>query len=499
MIERSSGILLHVTSLPSEYGIGDLGLNAYEFVNLLARSGQRVWQVLPLNPINGALGYSPYSSSSAFAGNRYLVSPELLIEDGYILPTDLEPMPDFPEGTVAYDQVTDYKERLFDIAWQSFKARSDRSEYDGFNKRETHWLEDYALYQAAKHLHHSKPWDQWQPDIRDREPEALKKLASEQSDRISKIKFEQFVFWQQWYRLKKFANDRGVQLFGDLPIYVNYDSADCWANRELFKLGSDHRPTVVAGVPPDYFSKTGQLWGNPVYDWDQLASTNFEWWMTRLRHLFESFDIVRIDHFRGLVAYWEVPAGDLTAENGQWVDAPAEAFLDAVVEQFKDPALIAEDLGTITDDVVEILEKFGFPGMKILQFAFDSDDPNHRYLPENFDENAVVYTGTHDNNTIVGWFRQEADEATKARLVNYLEKNITENDVHWKFVEMAAKSRARLAVVPIQDVLGLDETARMNTPATAKGNWRWRLTPEQFASIPAKQLADLAQTYDRIV
>jgi 4-alpha-glucanotransferase len=489
--QRASGILLHVSSLPSAYGIGDLGHSARTFIETLHAAGQRLWQVLPLQPVDDTHHFSPYSSSSAFAGNRYLISPELLVEHGFIAAEDLAAAPRFPDDHVDYPAVTKFKHQLLSRAWERYAQHGDTAAFESFCHAEASWLDDYALFVVARDQNDRRSWIEWPEPLRDRDPEALKRFHEEHRDQIDRIKFEQFLFFQQWELLRAFANEHDIQIFGDLPIYVIHDSADVWANPGIFKLDKKLKPKVVAGVPPDYFSKTGQLWGNPVYNWAALRRQDYRWWLRRLEQMFRLYDIVRIDHFRGLIAYWEVPAHHKTAVDGRWVKAPVDDFLTKVHRQFENPRVVAEDLGTITDDVVRVMKRYRLPGMKVLEFAFGEDNPKHKYLPENYDEDSVVYTGTHDNNTIVGWFRNEVDTEQKERIERYLGTEVSAADIHWHLIRLALQSRARLALFPIQDVLGLDERARMNTPATTKDNWSWRLTPEQMVQIPVKKLAEL--------
>ena len=497
MIDRAAGILLHVTSLPSAYGIGDLGPGAHLFLDILNRSGMSLWQVLPLHPIDAAHGNSPYSSASAFAGNRYLISPDRLIDDGFLDLRDTQPVPEFSEDRVDYDEVARYKANLLDLAWKSFRIRTDHEEFDEFCEREHGWLHDYALFIVIKRLHDGAVWSNWPAELRDRKADALEKVEREHQDEIEHIKFEQFLFFGQWTALKSAANDRGIRIFGDIPIYVNYDSADTWANTGIFKLNDRKKPTVVAGVPPDYFSKTGQLWGNPVYDWQALAESNYAWWIARLEHMFRLYDVVRIDHFRGLVAFWEVPASHKTAQKGKWVEAPVDDFLTTLQDHFDELPVVAEDLGTITEDVTETMERYGFPGMKILLFAFGEDNPKHPYLPHNYEPNAVVYTGTHDNNTVLGWFTEEARKADKKRLFDYLGGKVDPEQLPMAFIRLALRSPANWAVIPVQDVLGLGASARMNTPATRNGNWAWRVTSDQLIQVPVDELKSLVEASKR--
>ena len=497
MQTRSSGILLHITSLPSAFGIGDFGPGAYRFVDLLARAEQHIWQVLPLNPTDPAHANSPYSSSSAFAGNKLLISPDQLISDGYLLSLDIQPVPEFPDGHVDFPSVIEYKTHLLDLAWESYRKRHDHDPFDRFCDKHSAWLEDFALFVVIKRDQDHAMWSNWPQPLRDREADALDTVRRNHRDEIQQVKFEQFLFYSQWHDLKNYANEHRISIFGDIPIYVNFDSADTWSHSDLFKLNDKKRPVVVAGVPPDYFSKTGQLWGNPVYDWQRLKETNYRWWIDRLTQMFDLFDIVRIDHFRGLVAYWEVPASHKTAVKGKWVETPVDDFLDTLNDHFNELPVVAEDLGTITEDVIEVMEQRGFPGMKVLQFAFGEDNPEHPYLPHNYDENSVVYTGTHDNNTIAGWFNKEARPADKKRLFDYLGEKIPPDQVPEALIRLALRSPARWAIIPMQDVLGLPAGARMNTPATRNGNWAWRLKPQQLDGTPAERMADLTRASNR--
>ncbi|HOD65574.1 MAG TPA: 4-alpha-glucanotransferase [candidate division Zixibacteria bacterium] len=494
---RTSGILLPITALPSVYGIGDFGPGASRFLDFLARARQGVWQVLPLNPTDPAHANSPYSSSSSFAGNPLLISPDRMVEDGFLGAEELQPIPAAPDDRADYEQATAYKTRLLDRAWQAFRDRPHQEEFREFCREEAGWLEDYALFVVIKRAQQGADWSRWPVGLRDRNPRALDEVRKVHADELGREQFAQWLFFRQWLALKREANARGIRMFGDIPIYVNYDSADTWRDTHLFKLNGGKRPEVVAGVPPDYFSTIGQLWGNPVYDWEALKREGYRWWIDRLAHVFRLYDIVRIDHFRGLVAYWEVPAGHKTAQKGKWREVPTDDFLQTLQRHFGRLPVVAEDLGLITDDVTATMKRYGFPGMKVLLFAFGADDPTHPYLPRNYDENAVVYTGTHDNNTVQGWFEEEAKPAEKKRLFAHLSRAVPRDRVHWAMIELALQSRARLAVIPMQDVLGLPGSARMNTPSTRNGNWTWRLTAQQLAAAPAAQLAELVATSDR--
>lgn len=498
MIKRGSGILLHITSLPSRFGIGDLGPEAYRFVDFLAKAGQKYWQVLPLNPTDPGAGNSPYYSPSAFAGNPLLISPELLQQEGLLSEGDLKD--DFPPtNQVDFQAVIDLKKRLFHIAFKNFRKNDEHlgNSFSEFCAAEAQWLDDFALFNAAKiHFTH-RTWTEWREDVRDRQPAALDSLRQELHDQIEYEKFLQFVFFRQWMNLKNYCEEKSVEVIGDVPYYVSLDSADVWKNHPIFKLDEKRQPTHVAGVPPDYFSETGQLWGNPVYRWEALREQKYAWWIDRLEHNFKMYHWIRIDHFRGFVSYWEVPASEETAINGKWVKAPAEDFFNTVLEKNPRMPIIAEDLGVITDDVREIIRKFDFPGMKILLFAFDESLPRNPYAPHNHVPNCLIYTGTHDNNTTRGWFEEEAPPEMKQRFMRYIGRKITAGEVHWEMIRLALMSVANLAIIPMQDVLGLASEAKMNRPGTADGNWKWRLTPGQISEAAIKKLREMTEIYGR--
>lgn len=497
MNKRGSGVLLHITSLPSSYGIGDLGPWAYRFADFLTQTKQSLWQILPLNPTDPAYGNSPYHTISAFASNPLLISPELMVQDGLLAKSDLESLPKFPKGCVDYAAVMAYKEKLFNLAYERFRNERQKYEYERFCLENSHWLEDFALFVSLKTHFHGRAWSEWPGEIRDREPQALRCLKRELRHGIEMEKFLQYLFFQQWTSLKGYCNQRGIQIFGDVPIYVQYDSVDVWTNPEIFKLDHKKRPYAVAGVPPDYFSETGQLWGNPVYRWEVLQERGYNWWVRRMEHTLRLFDVVRMDHFRGFIAYWEIPAGEKTAINGRWVEAPAEDFFNALLKRFSCLPIIAEDLGVITPDVRETMHHFGFPGMKLLLFAFGEDNPMHPYLPHTYERNYVVYTGTHDNNTIKGWFESEATPEVKKRLFRYLGRKVPVEELHWELIRLAMMSVANMVIFPIQDILGLGEEARMNRPATTKGNWQWRLLPQQLTPSVARRLMEMTEIYGR--
>jgi 4-alpha-glucanotransferase len=498
MKRRGSGILLHIISLPSPYGIGDLGPWAYKFADFLAETKQGFWQILPLNPTNPAYGNSPYSSFSAFAANKLLISPELMVQEGLLTKRDLEPLPFFSKGGCGYDAVISYKEELFNRAYERFtKNKTDEYDYERFCLENSDWLGDFSLFVVLKEHFYGKVWNGWQREIRDREPDSLQKAKGQFKNRIDKEKFFQFIFFKQWFSLKNYCNQKGIQFIGDMPLYVNYDSTDVWANPEIFELTEEKKPLVVSGVPPDYFSQTGQLWGNPIYKWNTLRETGYRWWIQRIAHNLNLYDSVRIDHFRGFVAYWEVPAGEKTAINGRWVEAPAEDFFNVLLKRFSYLPIIAEDLGIITPEVREIMRRFKLPGMRVLLFAFGEDPSRHPYAPHNYVEECAVYTGTHDNNTVRGWFEKEATLEEKKRLFRYLGREVTADEVHWEFIRLAMMSVANLAIVPIQDILGLGEEARMNRPATLESNWRWRLLPEQLTPSLARKFREITEIYGR--
>ncbi len=495
---RGSGILLHITSLPSPFGIGDLGPGAYRFADFLHETRQSIWQVLPLNPTDPATGNSPYSSASAFAGNTLLISPEILVEEGLLGGGDICPAPQFPGDACDYEGAKSIKAGLLDKAWLNFKqGNRDRLPYDRFLDANAYWLDEFALFVVLKRRQEFRPWNLWPRELKMREAEAIAPAREALADEMEKERFLQFLFFKQWSALKGYCGGKGIRIVGDIPIYVSYDSADVWARAELFKLDAERAPLAVAGVPPDYFSRTGQLWGNPVYDWEALKRTDFGWWTERLAHNLGLFDIVRIDHFRGLVAYWEVPAAEKTAVNGRWVGVPADDLFGAWSRRFADLPVIAEDLGIITPDVREVLRRYDLPGMKVLLFAFNDDNPDHPYLPHTYERNCVVYTGTHDNNTVRGWFENEASEASLSRLEKYLGRKPLPGMVHREFLRLAMESIADLAVFPLQDVLGLGGEARMNTPSTAGGNWRWRFQESALGAAVRRELRELTETYGR--
>jgi 4-alpha-glucanotransferase len=494
---RGSGILLHLTSLPSPFGIGDMGSWAYKFADFLAETKQRYWQILPLNPTDLEHGNSPYHSASAFAFNPLLISPELLLRDGLLQKEDLQPFSTFPEDRVDYPMVTASKEMLLLRAVEHFRAKTKSQDYEQFCLQNGHWLDDFSLFMGLKSHFRGRVWSKWPAQLRDRTPADLSAAKNELQTVIEKETILQFLCFKQWRDLKNYCNERGIQIIGDMPIYVVYDSADVWADSELFKLDDDKLPVAVAGVPPDYYSETGQLWGNPVYRWDALKEKEYDWWVRRIAYNLGLFDFVRVDHFRGFVAYWEVPASEKTAINGKWVKAPAMDFFDHITKKFPHLPILAEDLGIITPDVTEVIDRFGFPCMKVLLFAFGEDLSTNPYAPHNHVKNCAVYTGTHDNNTARGWFEKEATADVKKRLYLYIGRGIREEEIHWELVRLAMMSIADTALIPIQDILGLGQQARLNRPARRDGNWQWRLLPDQLNPSVGKRLLEMTEIYGR--
>jgi len=498
MHRRGAGVLLHVTSLPSPYGVGDMGPGARNFLDFLAKAGQSCWQILPLTPTSSFIGDSPYSSDSAFAGNPLLISPEIMAEDGWIERSELGGMPDHDPSKAAYSEAEAYKNRLFDAAFSRHAASlGSNCPFTRFRAANAHWLEDYCLFKAIKHSLGGLSWTRWPHELRDRDPAALSERRESLARKILREAFIQFLFFDQWEKLKEYASKKDILIIGDAPIYVTQDSADVWTNPGLFKLGPDREPLYVAGVPPDYFSETGQRWGNPVYDWPAHQATGFAWWIMRLAHNFALYDFVRLDHFRGFAGYWEIPAEEKTAVNGKWVDAPGIAFFKALLGHFPALPILAEDLGVITPDVRELRDGFGFPGMKILQFAFGDGIGENRDAPHNHTENCVAYTGTHDNNTTLGWYLGDIGEAERIVLREYLGRDMEPGDVPWELVRTAYMSVAKMAVAPMQDLLGLGVEARMNMPSKAKGNWTWRCRDADLPDRLAEKLKALARLYGR--
>ena len=496
-IPRSSGVLLHISSLPGRFGIGDLGPNAYRFADFLAETGQRIWQVLPLVPVGH--GNSPYSSPSTFAGNPLFLSPDLLVEAGLL--SDISKPTDLPADRVDYGRVSDYKYGLLGRAFDRFHAQGMRhGDFDRFCAENSYWLDDYALFMALKAAFGGAPWIEWPERLATREPHALKAAANEHAQRINRHKFFQYAFFSQWNDLKSYCNERSISLFGDLPIYVAHDSADVWAHRDLFFLDEVGRTTVVAGVPPDYFSETGQRWGNPIYRWERMRENGYAWWTRRFENIFKQVDLIRLDHFRGFAGYWEIPSDEETAINGQWIEGPGSSLFRALEEKLGPLPLVAEDLGMITPDVKELMREFGFPGMAVLQFAFH-EEADHPFLPHNLPRNVVAYTGTHDNDTIAGWWQALQVSAGEKRPVQfareYLALNQVDEPMHWAAMRAMLASPSDYVLSPMQDLLGLGTHARMNTPGLAEGNWTWRFRWEQVTAGVTDRLRTLTAVYGR--
>lgn len=503
---RACGVLLHPTSLPGTFGIGDLGPQLERFLDFLADAGQTYWQVLPLGPTG--FGDSPYACFSAFAGNPLLVSPELLVADGLLTPADLENVPDFPADRVDFGRVIPWKNALLATVFERFAAHPPAdlaAEFAAFRAAEADWLDDYALFRAIKDDHGGKPWHLWESDFTRRVPHALAHAREVLAEKITAHAFYQWLFFRQWNRARALCAARGIRVIGDVPIFVAYDSSDAWANPGQFKLKEDGTPTEIAGVPPDYYSATGQLWGNPLYNWEAMAETGFAWWISRVKQTLRTVDVVRIDHFRGFAACWEIPYGEPTAINGQWVPAPGEALFTAIREALGELPIVAEDLGVITPDVEALRDGFNFPGMRILQFAFTGDQKNVD-LPHHYIKNSVAYTGTHDNDTTVGWFNSKpADGSTRDASQIERERNFClrylnsdGEEIHWDFIRTVYASVSDTVLVPAQDILGLGNEARMNLPGSEKGNWFWRFADGDLTPQHATRLNVLAETYGRL-
>jgi 4-alpha-glucanotransferase len=503
---RASGILLHPTSLPGRFGIGDLGKEAYRFADFLANTGQRLWQILPLGPTG--YGNSPYQCLSVFAGNPLLISLERLVEGGFLEPSDLENAPSFARDKVDYDAVIAFKMPLLSKSFETFlkNASSDeRQEFEAFCQQNASWLETYCLFMALKDVHNLAAWNTWDEDIRRRHPKSLEHWSSELSHEIRHRKYHQYQFFRQWSELKKYCNERGIRFIGDMAIFIALDSAEVWSHPEMFYLDDRARPTVVAGVPPDYFCKTGQLWGNPLYRWDVMARNDYGWWTERFRATHALVDVVRLDHFRGFEKYWEVPGTDTTAMNGRWVPGPGAELFKSVRKTLGTLPIIAEDLGVITPEVDALRDELGLPGMRVLQFAFGADPKADDYKPHNYSRNCVVYTGTHDNNTTMGWLREmDANDSTQTREEKETETRLAlkyvgtdGHEINWDFIRLALMSVADTVVTPMQDIMGLGSAARMNLPGTTEGNWCWRFLPEMLTDEIKGRLKELTTVYGR--
>jgi len=498
MSKRQSGILLHITSLPSKYGIGDMGSFAYAFVDFAALSGQKYWQILPINPTDGINGNSPYSCSSAFAGNPLLISPEMMVIEGFLKASDINmPMP-VVEDKVDYSKVGPFKEKIFNAAYRRFQKRTDREDFDRFLQAQHYWLEDFALFVVIKSVYGGRGWNEWPKALKTRRPAALAEFARKNTAALERVKFIQYLFFRQWHKLKSYANSKKVSIIGDIPIYVNYDSVEVWRHPSFFKIDREGELQFISGCPPDYFSRTGQRWGNPVYNWANLKKAKYSWWIERVSHDLQMFDHLRIDHFRGFAGFWQIPAHEKLAVFGRWAKGPGAHFFKVLAKWFKPLPIIAEDLGEITPDVIELMKKFGFPGMRVLLFAFNGDIDCNPHVPANYPVNCVAYTGTHDNNTIQGWYHSEAKAHEKANIARVLQTKFTPRNLHWTMIEVLMRSRAETVIIPMPDFLGLKEEGRMNTPATKSNNWQWRLKANALTRRLSQKIARMAKKTDRL-
>lgn len=490
---RNSGILMHISSLPGKYGIGTFGKEALSYVDFLAEAGQKIWQILPL----GHTGYgdSPYQCYSAFAGNPLFVDTELLIEEGLLSVSGIPENIQFEDTEFDTLKTANFIMPLLKVASDNFHKNKplEIELFNDFCQRQAFWLDDYALFIALKKRFEDTPWYDWEAAYRLRDVQAIEKSGVELAGEINFQKTLQYFFFKQWLQLKAYAHKKGILIMGDIPLYVAYDSADAWTRSEIFMFDADKKPVAVAGVPPDYFSETGQLWGNPLYNWEYLKNTGFDWWIGRIRANFELYDILRIDHFRGLSAFWAVPYGEETAIKGEWVPAPGMALFETLMKEMGTMPIVAEDLGVITEDVELLRDSFNFPGMKILQFAFDSSEDNE-FLPHTYTQNCIVYTGTHDNDTTVGWYQSAAEE-DKVFMHSYF--NFKPEKVHWELIRLAWASVAHTAIAPMQDVLGLGAEHRMNLPGKPTGYWKWRLNKKLITPEVSQKLKKITEIYSR--
>lgn len=493
-MNRSSGIIMHIASLPGKYGIGTFGKEAYKFGDFLKKAGQKYWQILPLGPTS--FGDSPYQSFSAFAGNPYFIDFDILRQDGFLDESDYYSV-NFGESSEDIDYGLIFKEKLrvLKIAYEKFKLRQDK-DLIKFQEAEAYWLDDYALYMSIKKHFDLKSWYEWDEDIRLRKPEAINRYKILLEDEIGFWKFLQYEFYKQWNNLKAYINNLGIEIIGDMPIYVAEDSADVWGNPEAFLLNKNTlKPLKVAGCPPDIFADTGQLWGNPIYDWCYMGKTDYKWWVDRIRQSLNLYDVLRIDHFKGFESYWSIPYGDLTAENGEWVKGPGIKVFNAIKDELGEVNIIAEDLGTLTEQTIKLRNDTGFPGMKILTFGFDSDRSNP-FLPHNYEKNFIVYTGTHDNDTVRGWIEKTAPEEEVQRAITYLGLN-KEEGYNWGFIRGAWSSIANISIAQMQDFLNLGNEARINLPSTLGNNWRWRVRKDALTDQLAEKIHQITRTYGR--
>ncbi len=498
MIGRGSGILNHITSLPSPYGSGDLGTGAYRFADFLGEAKQRYWQILPITAVSPAQGYSPYSGPSAFAGNVLLISPERLAAAGWIQAGALERFPVRKQARADFPAARSIREGLFREAYAKFARDSKQCRYEEFCARQAEWLEDFALFTVLKKNYGGQAWHHWPREIRDRHPRALQRVRTACHNDLEEVKFRQYLFYKQWARLKEYCRARNIYFIGDVPFYVSHDSADVWAHWEIFHLDEQKNPAFVSGVGPEMFNPAGQKWGHPVFRWDVLKQRNYDWWIRRLRHNLQLYDFIRLDHFQGFFSYWEIPARAKTARQGREVPGPGMDLFTTLSRSFSFCPIIAEDLGNITAATREAIKQFGLPGMKPLLFAFDETLPTNPYAPHNIEKNSIVYTGTHDCNTVKGWFAEEAAPEDRRRLYKYLGKRVTPATVAGAMVQLALATVADTAIIALQDLLNLGSEGRMNRPGTARGNWLWRCPPEGITPGMTRRLAELTALFGRV-
>lgn len=497
-IERSAGILMHPSSLPGRFGIGDIGPEAFSFIDFLERAGQTLWQVFPLGPTG--YGDSPYQTFSTFAGNPILISPDVLISEGLLNESDVTPIPEFDPANVDFGNIINYKKTLLQKAYEMYKQTSSverDKRYAAFLEKHNIWLEDFAFFMALKDEHNGEPWLKWKPELAMREESALHEWKEKVSDSINYHKFVQFCFFEQWTNVREYAHKKGINIIGDVPIFVAYDSSDVWANKSLFTVDEKGNLETVAGVPPDYFSETGQLWGNPLYRWDKMKENDFQWWRDRVGFMLDLVDFIRIDHFRGLEAFWEIPGDAPTAQTGKWVKAPGKELFESIIKHLGNLPIIAEDLGVITPEVEKLRDDFNLPGMKILQFAFGSGGEK-KFLPHNFVSNCMVYTGSHDNDTTRGFFEKEKQKQSDVYDHTKQYMNYDGDDICPQLIRTAYASVANIVVIPMQDILNLGTWARMNFPGKLGGNWTWRATYDQINDGVSDQLKSLVLLYERM-
>ncbi len=477
-MHKKAGIFLPIFSLPSNYGIGDFGESSYRFIDIISENGFKLWQILPLNPISPENYNSPYLSSSLFAGNYLFISLEFLIKENLIDEKDLD-LPSFKEDEVDYEKVYEFKQKVLDISYENFLKFKEKEEFYNFSNENSYWLFDFSLFNVLK-KYFKKIWREWPEKLKKRDEKTLKEFERIFKKEIEKEKFIQYIFYKEFSLLKRYANEKNVKIIGDLPIYPSYDSSDVWANQEIFKLDEDKNPIYVAGVPPDYFSEKGQLWGNPVYDWEKLKKKEFYYWIKRIEHSLKLYDYLRLDHFRGFIAYYEIPYGREDAKEGNWVNASPYDFFNKIYEKFGEINIIAEDLGYITPDVIEVREKFNIPGIKVLLFGFGDRNPSNPHLPHNYENNFVVYTSTHDTNPLRGWFEREIDEEIKEFFLSYINKKGDIEEIVYEAIRLLIFSNAKITIFPVQDILCLGEEGRINRPGKKEGNWKFRISFNLF-------------------